>query len=44
MPIAECLLLIVVCKLETNQLDSGTPSTWRWHLEEAAFYTEVQKI
>lgn len=44
MPIAECLLLIMVCKVERNQLDTGTLSMQRWQLEEAGFYTEVQKI
>lgn len=44
MPIAESLLLIMVCKAERNQLNTGTLCMWRWQLEQAVFYTEVQKV
>lgn len=34
----------MVCKAERNQLNTGTLCMWRWQLEQAVFYTEVQKV
>lgn len=42
--IAEYLLLIMVCKLERNQLDFGILNMQRWQLEEAVLHSEVQQF